>query len=169
MEQKTCSKCGLQKEKKEFTKGTRFKDGLQPWCRECVKGYSKEEKHREQCRTLKRKRRENPEYRRRECEGQKARCDANLPKYLLELARRRAKDFALPFNLGITDIVIPEACPVLKKPMLRRTRYAPTVDRIVPELGYVKGNVVVISYRANAMKNDATQEDLANFCQYYLK
>lgn len=35
-----------------------------------------------------------------------------------------------------------------------------SIDRLIPELGYVKGNVVVISYKANTIKNNATVDDL---------
>ena len=40
------------------------------------------------------------------------------------------------------------------------TRNSPSLDRIRLELGYVKGNVRVISGRANLLKNDATIEEL---------
>ena len=36
----------------------------------------------------------------------------------------------------------------------------PSLDRIIPELGYVKGNVVFISMRANSIKQDATEQEL---------
>ena len=35
-----------------------------------------------------------------------------------------------------------------------------SLDCIIPELGYVPGNVAVISRRANTIKNDATIEEL---------
>lgn len=35
----------------------------------------------------------------------------------------------------------------------------PTIDRIIPALGYVPGNIVVISHRANRMKSDGTAEE----------
>jgi len=35
-----------------------------------------------------------------------------------------------------------------------------SIDRIVPELGYVPGNIVVISDRANSIKNNASAEEL---------
>lgn len=37
---------------------------------------------------------------------------------------------------------------------------SPTIDRINPKLGYIKGNVWVISNKANRFKNDATLEEL---------
>lgn len=37
-----------------------------------------------------------------------------------------------------------------------RTDNSPSLDRVIPELGYVKGNVAVISERANRLKNDGT-------------
>jgi hypothetical protein len=43
---------------------------------------------------------------------------------------------------------------------------SPSLDRIVPELGYVKGNVRVISDRANRIKRDATLEELRAIVKY---
>lgn len=114
-------------------------------------------------------RREDVEYRRRENELQKAHYDRNIERYLVKGARHRAKTGNLPFDITEEDITVPKLCPVLKKPLKRHTRYAPTIDRIIPELGYVKGNVMVVSYKANVMKNDASEEDLKNFCEYYTK
>lgn len=37
---------------------------------------------------------------------------------------------------------------------------SPTLDKIVPELGYVKGNIAVISNRANRIKTNATADDI---------
>jgi hypothetical protein len=37
---------------------------------------------------------------------------------------------------------------------------SPSLDRIDPKKGYVKGNVAVISYKANRIKQDATPEEL---------
>lgn len=37
---------------------------------------------------------------------------------------------------------------------------SPSIDRIIPELGYVRGNIAVISMRANKLKSDATSEEL---------
>ena len=40
------------------------------------------------------------------------------------------------------------------------------VDRIVPELGYVEGNVVWLSHRANRIKDDATLEELERIVEW---
>jgi hypothetical protein len=74
---------------------------------------------------------------------------------LFNAAKGRAAAKGREFNLELQDIVIPERCPVLGIPMTR-----PSLDRIDNNKGYVKGNVRVISYRANVLKNDATVEEL---------
>jgi hypothetical protein len=53
-------------------------------------------------------------------------------------------------------------CPALGVPLVfgRRSPNNPSLDRIKPELGYVKGNIAVISRRANAIKQDATADEL---------
>ena len=70
-------------------------------------------------------------------------------------AKARAKEKGRDFNIELSDIVIPTLCPVLGIPMDR-----PSLDRIDGTKGYVKGNVRVISHRANMLKNDATIEEL---------
>lgn len=47
----------------------------------------------------------------------------------------------------------------------RRDR-KPSLDRVVPSLGYVKGNVRVISFRANRIKSDATADELRAVLSY---
>ena len=38
---KTCSKCFIKKPLSQFNKGPSFKDGLQSWCKLCMKEYKK--------------------------------------------------------------------------------------------------------------------------------
>ena len=90
----------------------------------------------------------------------------NLQKYMLGRSKQAAKYQNVPFNLTISDIKIPEMCPILNEPLIIGTRYAPSVDRIIPEKGYTKGNVWVISMKANAMKTDATPEELKLFAKW---
>ncbi len=44
---------------------------------------------------------------------------------------------------------------------------SPTLDRIDPVKGYVPGNIVVVSLRANTIKNDATMDELAAVLAFY--
>lgn len=43
---------------------------------------------------------------------------------------------------------------------------SPSLDRMIPALGYVASNVRVISYRANAIKRDATLDELRALVAY---
>jgi hypothetical protein len=85
-------------------------------------------------------------------------------------AKQRASEKGLPFAISARDIHIPMVCPVLGIPLKIGTRKdhdnAPTLDRIIPELGYVAGNVVVISYRANRFRNDASASELEKVLAY---
>lgn len=78
-------------------------------------------------------------------------------------ARSRARRKGIDFEITSDDFIIPTECPVLGIPMESREKRhdgSPTLDRVDNRLGYVKGNVVVISWRANRIKSDATLEEL---------
>lgn len=83
---------------------------------------------------------------------------------MIRQAKARAKKRGLPFDLQLGDLTIPAYCPVLGIPLSvgegERHDGSPTLDRLVPRLGYVSGNVRVISYRANRIKNDGTLLEL---------
>lgn len=109
-----------------------------------------------------------PDFRNKQALSERIRHRNDPRKTLLRNARTRAKQFNLPIDLSLEDIVIPEFCPILKFELSKERKIGgcfntPSLDRIVPELGYVRGNIWVISMRANAMKNQATKEDLRNF------
>lgn len=95
---------------------------------------------------------------------------ANPQIQMLESARHRAKEKGIAFSISAADIPIPETCPVLGIPLFCGEGSAipnsPTIDRIIPALGYVPGNVRVISHRANTIKNDATEEELLLVVRY---
>ena len=79
---------------------------------------------------------------------------------LYNTAKKRAKKLKREFTIDVSDVVIPEYCPCLGVPLEKHTDYAPSLDRIDPSKGYVKGNVWVISVKANRIKNDATPAEL---------
>ena len=84
--------------------------------------------------------------------------------YLLARAKRRAKERGIVFSLSREDIYIPTLCPVLGVKMSfggkGKKNLAPSIDRIDPKLGYTPSNVLVISTRANLIKNEFTKDDI---------
>jgi hypothetical protein len=83
---------------------------------------------------------------------------------MLQSAKRRAIAAGLSFCLVEADIHIPALCPVFGTPLVRGTRKnctnSPSLDRIDSAKGYVRGNVWVISSRANTIKSDASLVEL---------
>ncbi len=91
---------------------------------------------------------------------------------MLNDARKRAKTKNIPFDIDINyvrSLVVPY-CPVFSTMPLewssRRSSKtgplpnSPSLDRIDPTKGYVKGNVWIISSKANTFKSYATHEEL---------
>lgn len=88
-------------------------------------------------------------------------------KMPLQYAKRRAKAYGLPFDLDEKYIqnIWTGVCPVFGWRLTfandkRNLDNQATLDRIVPELGYVKGNVVFISNMANRIKNNANSDEI---------
>lgn len=87
--------------------------------------------------------------------------------------KRQSEAKKIPFNLTpeyLMDIYPEdEKCPVLGIEMIWGDKSAsfrgprmnsPSLDRLIPELGYVIGNVNWISMRANYIKQDASPEEI---------
>ena len=77
----------------------------------------------------------------------------------------RAKRHGLPFSITLEDMPhVPSFCPVLGIPIAKARKKpsdnSPSLDRIIRPLGYVKGNVRIVSQRANRIRNDATASEL---------
>lgn len=78
-----------------------------------------------------------------------------------ERAKNRAKRDNLPFDIELSDCSVPALCPVFGVSFEigeghSALGFAPSLDKFKPELGYVKGNVNVISRLANTIKSGAT-------------
>lgn len=85
-------------------------------------------------------------------------------------ARRRAAASGLECSIGPDDVEIPITCPVLGIRLEigdnGRTDASPSLDRRDNRRGYVRGNVFVISMRANRIKTDANADELARVAAY---
>ena len=92
-------------------------------------------------------------------------------RLLYKNIKSRCKRIGREFSIELEDITIPEKCPVFGFDLKREDRQtwmcAPSVDRIDSSKGYIKGNVTVVSRRANILKKDATLEELEQLFNYY--
>lgn len=92
-------------------------------------------------------------------------------RLLYKNIKSRCKKIGREFSIELEDITIPEKCPVfgfdLKREDKQTWMCAPSVDRIDNSKGYIKGNVTVVSRRANILKKDATLEELEQLFNYY--
>lgn len=93
----------------------------------------------------------------------------NPKSWLLYRSRQRSKQRGWDNTLTLSDIPdIPRSCPVFPwivleyKTGIGRSEIdsSPSLDRIDNTKGYVRGNVRVISHRANGLKSDATDKEL---------
>jgi len=91
--------------------------------------------------------------------------------YMIRNSKWSAKRRNHEFNLDMEDIQLPEYCPLLGIKLYynfeKRTHFNSynhaSLDRIDNSKGYIKGNVIVLSRLANAMKNQADFNQLLTF------
>lgn len=89
--------------------------------------------------------------------------------------KANATRLGIEFTVDFGDIEFPTHCPILGIELDYFTEYgwsenSPSFDRLDPNKGYVKGNVTVISMRANRIKNNGTVEEhrkIADFMTNY--
>lgn len=98
-------------------------------------------------------------------------------KHLYRNCRRSAYLRKLEFSLTIEDIIIPEYCPILgiklkvysfedKPNRVKRLDCRPSVDRIDNSKGYIKGNIVICSWRANRLKSNASFTEIRKIYKF---
>jgi ribosomal protein S14 len=151
---KRCSICGQVKSYKEFYISAGWSNrgcGLHAACKKCMKTRSNE-KHRI-----------NPWNYHSYKFWYRLVCDrSNRRHYLVDTAfmtRSRIKRL-LKQNRSCE-------CCGRKITFYRRIRYnSVTIDRVIPALGYVKGNIGILCYRCNRLKNDATPKELYRLYRY---
>lgn len=99
---------------------------------------------------------------------------ANPKTIILRRARGRASQHGFVCTITEDDFEIPTHCPVFGFPLEPNRgkgfgqANSPSIDRIRPHLGYVPGNVQVISYKANCMKWAHSLEDWEKFAKWIL-
>ncbi len=132
-----CLKCNKIKPFKDFHKHSRCKFGVNSVCKICRLSISKK-----QWGTV------------------------PLEKKIFQRAKTRATKKGLEFSIEPSDIIVPDLCPIFGIKMEYNTEYSPSIDRTDSSKGYIKGNVEIISSRANTLKNNASKEELEMILKY---
>lgn len=146
MRMKSCSKCRIEKEDNRFYKNSQNRDGLSSWCNDC---------RVELARKNRRDRRTNKPF---VFKAHNLKSSANsqgvpydlTPEYLESIWTGRCAIFDSPITYEGQDGGRPTA----------------EIDKIKPELGYVKGNVAWVCHRANRLKDNATVSELKKIILY---
>lgn len=131
---KACTACAEVKSLDQFPPDRRGPRGVQAQCRACINAWMKVHY------------RKNPAW------------------SMIRRAKARAAKKGLDFDLTLEDVTpLPEVCPVLGVPLRMSTDHRDpwtySLDRIDNSRGYVRGNVMVMSYHANRLKNDGTADE----------
>lgn len=160
---KQCTRCP-ETDPTRFSKRTASPDGLCPWCKACRKQYAAAyyEANRGAVNAACREAySSNPDPVKAQA---RAWAEKHPLRVMLMAARRRAKSRNVPFAITESDIEvvwpIDNQCPVLGVVLERSVGKvgptSPSLDALRPKLGYIPGNIRVISYRANLLKSDVT-------------
>lgn len=99
-------------------------------------------------------------------------------KYTTNACRRRAKEKGLPFDItaDYLEEIWTGICPVFNTSIIHGHGLGlgalgascdlASLDRIISEQGYVRGNVRWLSHKANLSKNNLTSEQLHQFANW---
>ncbi len=94
-------------------------------------------------------------------------------KYLLQQARFRATQRGIEFSITKKDLKLYKRCPVLgiklKASTGNREDDGYSIDRLDSTKGYIPGNVKIISWRANRMKNGWSLNEFERLVSYLKK
>ena len=173
MEVKICTVCKLEKDVCLFDIDNSIKSKIASRCKECQSIKNKKYIDKNKAKIKASKSNWYKQNRNVVITKNKIKRKTNPVNQLISVIKHRANNKNLPFNLTKEDIVIPEYCPVLGLRLEVADGLAkdnsPSIDRIIPNLGYVRGNIQVISNLANKMKTNASIEHLLLFSKWVLK
>ena len=169
---KTCNMCREQLHESCFSRDRKNQDGLNGRCRSCIKRVC--DGKREALNAAQRKRWKeqyaDPRFRDKRLLQQFKQRERDKKRTLYAAAKHRAKRKGLDFDIDISDLPdIPDRCPFLGSPLIKQRSGrdadypladAPSIDRIDPAKGYIKGNVHIVSYRANRAKANLTIDEM---------
>lgn len=166
MKTRTCTKCGanLSLTAENFYKHKDKSEGFESTCIQCAKKrrmahyYTPAGKEKNRISSAKSKRKivkTSPE------------------RVMWWAACGRAREKKMECTITVNDIIIPAICPVLGIPIFQSEKRhgpnSPSLDRVDPNKGYIPDNIRVISWRANALKKDATLDEMKRVYEYMVE
>ena len=143
-----CSVCNVEKEDTEFN---RVKDRCNPCC--YVIEYEK---------------------RKEKMEDSDAGQNYYIKKVIFNKAKRRSKQKNIEFNLTLAELITLKnnTCPILGHEILYKSgvdyRRSASLDRIDPNKGYITGNVKILSYEGNSLKNRNNYHSAVKMLEYII-
>ena len=180
-DERRCSKCRDWKPRTSefFRINKALPSGLTGTCRECMAAYHRDWKNdpvRKERLAKERQRRyredEGRKHRKRERErwlrSPERRCAQRLRTGMQDRHRTKGIPYDREFFTTRTVAAMLEAqptCPCCGRrfemvPNGKRRNESVTMDRLIPERGYVQGNVSLLCWRCNNLKRDAVPEEL---------
>ena len=154
-----CSKCQVIKPVEGFYRNRRVVGGRHCYCIPCLNEINRASNSRRRARL----RTEQPKLWWAMC--------------VFNVRRAKARKAALPFDITPEFLasIAPDRCPILgfdlEYPVQGRIGISPasaSVDRFEATLGYVPGNVFVVSHKANTMKSNASATEHAKLFAWLL-
>jgi len=94
-------------------------------------------------------------------------------KSLYNRLKSSAKKRNIPFTLTLTELnnlTFPISCPILNIPLNSNNKQSDnsySIDRIDSDKGYEIDNIIVVSWKANRLKNNATAEEMQKISDFY--
>jgi hypothetical protein len=158
---KQCTSCLSTKELDQFKTDNRLTSKRGSVCIECNKTKALRY-YSERCLSS--------DFKRKHANNEISRRNRNKAKALWSFAKRRAKLKGIEFSITPEDIIVPNLCPIFGIELNFGTKIewesSPSLDRINPNLGYIKDNIKVISWKANRLKTNASVEELEKIIKY---
>jgi hypothetical protein len=169
--------CGLEKPLDEFGPDKQTKDGRKRYCKDCLHKYNQNygtnyrNENAQQLQEYKKQfKKNNPEIVKKWKHDDYLR---NQITHILRSCKSTAKTKNINFNLKKEDINIPSNCPIygleLKQVEYYQNDNSISIDRIDNKIGYIKKNIIIVSWKANRFKRDSSFEEMTLMYKNYNK
>lgn len=179
---KTCSKCKKEKLITEFSTNKITKDGYYAWCKECRTEYNRDYIKKKPKKYILKDRKYISKDGKYDSEYFRNAYIKNTLRILVNARICFARKKNLPYDSQedlinyLKPIFDKRKCEICDRDLESSIGYhaycSPSIDRIVPRFGYVVGNVAILCWECNKIKNNATPEklfEIAEWCKERLE